>query len=696
MVRPWVGWLCILLFITTVFYLYLSINAPIIKNPYLIPKNTDKLGPLDWKLRDFNKLSHERVILPNITKSKDCSPVHIAIVCAGYDSTIAFANTLKSIIFYRSRPLHFHLLVDEISLRSLNVLLNTWAVPEVAISYYRLEGWISTVEWIPNSHYSGVYGLLKLTLPDIIKEKRVLVLDIDVTVLNDISLLWDLFNEFNQEQAIGLVENQSNWYLKPSQPVQPWPALRKGFNTGIMLMDLQLLREKNFKHIWKSITVRVLKDISKTSLADQDVINAVIKYNSELLFEVDCLWNVQLSDHSLSEICLNKKGQVNIIHWNSPRKLNVRNRYAQDFKKTYQIFLELDGNLLRQRLIRCQTDEELSQTSSVEPCHEFYRRGRSIYRTHIFYLEFEHSMTSSDDILLATQCSFDRITFLEDLSKHWLGPISVALYLTDAEVQSFLKFFGESDHLRNRKNIAYHIVYKEGDYYPVNYLRNVAISHISFSYIFHLDIDFLPQLGLNVYLKNFIDDRKNFTESSKVALIIPAFETQRYRFTFPTSKEKLLKYLDLGTVSTFRYFVWPRGHAPTNFTMYRGATEPYEVFWEPDFEPFVVVPKTAPLFDTRFVGFGWNKVSFITHLAALGYRFLVLPDTFTIHRSHAPSWDLAKFRMDDSYRRCLKILKDSFVHDLIQKLGTGAVINLGKLFINRNDSSQNYNVNQRS
>jgi len=36
------------------------------------------------------------------------------------------------------------------------------------------------------------------------------------------------------------------------------------------------------------------------------------------------------------------------------------------------------------------------------------------------------------------------------------------------------------------------------------------------------------------------------------ALVIPAFETQRYRFTFPESKELLLKLLDSNELYTFR------------------------------------------------------------------------------------------------------------------------------------------------
>lgn len=61
------------------------------------------------------------------------------------------------------------------------------------------------------------------------------------------------------------------------------------------------------------------------------------------------------------------------------------------------------------------------------------------------------------------------------------------------------------------------------------------------------------------------------------ALVIPAFETQRYRITFPQKKSELLHMLDMGTLFTFRYHVWTKGHAPTNFAKWRTATTPYKV-----------------------------------------------------------------------------------------------------------------------
>ena len=55
---------------------------------------------------------------------------------------------------------------------------------------------------------------------------------------------------------------------------------------------------------------------------------------------------------------------------------------------------------------------------------------------------------------------------------------------------------------------------------------------------------------------------------------------------------------------------------------------------------------------SRFVGFGWNKVSHAMALSARGYDFVVLPNVFIIHMPHAPSLDIARFRTSQQYRKC--------------------------------------------
>ena len=59
----------------------------------------------------------------------------------------------------------------------------------VRVSFYLINDVVDEVSWIPNKHYSGIFGLLKLTLPKILPKhlEKTIVLDTDVTLANDIS-----------------------------------------------------------------------------------------------------------------------------------------------------------------------------------------------------------------------------------------------------------------------------------------------------------------------------------------------------------------------------------------------------------------------------------------------------------------------------------------------------------------------------
>ncbi len=54
------------------------------------------------------------------------------------------------------------------------------------------------------------------------------------------------------------------------------------------------------------------------------------------------------------------------------------------------------------------------------------------------------------------------LQMLETICKHWSGPISLSLYMSDAEAQQFLRYAMGSEILMSRSNVGYHIVYKDG------------------------------------------------------------------------------------------------------------------------------------------------------------------------------------------------------------------------------------------
>nr|XP_005907665.2 PREDICTED: glycosyltransferase-like protein LARGE2 [Bos mutus] len=611
-----------------------------------------------------------------------CELLQVAIVCAGHNSSRDVITLVKSLLFYRKNPLHLHLVTDAVARNILETLFHTWMVPAVQISFYNADELKPQVSWIPNKHYSGLYGLMKLVLPSALPPDlaRVIVLDTDVTFASNIAELWALFAHFSDKQAIGLVENQSDWYLGNLwRNHRPWPALGRGFNTGVILLRLDRLRQAGWEHMWKLTATRELLTLPATSLADQDIFNAVIKEHPWLVQPLPCMWNVQLSDHTLAERCYSEASDLKVIHWNSPKKLRVKNKHVESFRNLYLTFLEYDGNLLRRELFGCPCppppgaeQQALAQLEEQDACFEFRQQQLTVHRVHITFLPHKPPPPQPHDVTLVAQLSMERLQMLEALCRHWPGPMSLALYLTDAEAQQFLRFVETSAVLSARQDVAYHVVYREGSLYPINQLRNVALAQALTPYVFLSDIDFLPAYSLYDYLRASIEQLE-LDSRRKAALVVPAFETLHYRFSFPSSKAELLTLLDAGSLYTFRYHEWPQGHAPTDYARWREAQAPYRVQWAADYEPYVVVPRDCPRYDPRFVGFGWNKVAHIIELDAQEYELLVLPEAFTIHLPHAPSLDITRFRSNPTYRDCVRALKDEFHQDLSRHYGAAAL-----------------------
>uniref|UniRef100_A0A8C5WGS3 Xylosyl- and glucuronyltransferase LARGE2s n=1 Tax=Leptobrachium leishanense TaxID=445787 RepID=A0A8C5WGS3_9ANUR len=605
--------------------------------------------------------------------AEKCELIHVAIVCAGHNSSRDVITLVKSILFHRRNPLHLHMITDSVAQTVLGNLFRTWKVPSLHISFYNASELKPEVSWIPNKHYSGIYGLMKLTLTKALPTdlSKVIVLDTDITFVTDIAELWAIFRKFTDQQVLGLVENQSDWYLGNLwKNHRPWPALGRGFNTGVILLLLDRLRAIGWEEMWRVTAERELMSMLSTSLADQDIFNAVIKSSPSLVYQLPCYWNVQLSDHTRSEQCYSELADLKVIHWNSPHKLRVKNQHVELFRTLYLTFLEYDGGLLRRELIGSCPSRLLTPLLE-DPCYDFRRERLASHRVHLSFLPHKTSSADPSDVTLVAQLSMDRLQMLELICRHWEGPMSLALYLSDAEAQQFLRYAQASEILQSRSNIGYHVVYKEGQLYPVNLLRNVALRNAQTPYVFLSDIDFLPMYGLYENLRRSIAEQD--MANTLKALVVPAFETLRYRLSFPKSKAELLSMLDMGALYTFRYHVWEVGHAPTNFAKWRTATTPYHIEWAPNFEPYVVVKRDCPEYDQRFVGFGWNKVSHIMELDAKEYEFVVLPNAFIIHMPHAPSFDISKFRSSENYRQCVQTLKEEFHQDLSRRYGSRAL-----------------------
>ncbi|OWR51287.1 Glycosyltransferase protein LARGE1 [Danaus plexippus plexippus] len=667
--RPWLGVpLGIWVAVSIVYYWWLISRIDVLETENKVIKKQLSLGSVHEVIDGATSYTVPEI--PDVVGTL-CETVHIALVCMG-KCTRNITPMLKSLLHHRQNPIHFHFVVDPESMRTLNKLFETWDLPDVKYSCYDAQDRLSEVKWIPNNHYSGVYALVKLLFPSILPDKleQVIVLDSDLTFLSDVSQLWHMFRNMSSLQFIGLVENESNWYTNQKTR---WPALRRGYNTGVMLLDLYKIRSLiSWTSVWQKTVNENLNRLKTTALADQDVINAIIKNHPHIVYDISCHYNVQMSTQTLAKNCYGEDVKnIKILHWNSPSKYNIRIRDADYFKNIHQSYVNFDGNLLREKLHRCSQNEVVTyKMNHSDLCLSFRAAQRVKLRTHIYYMDYSYMNVDNFDVTLVLQLSMDRLQFLERIVKYWEGPLSAAIYLSDCEVtklESILRDWSSTLNIKN--NIGYHLVFKHDSvHYPVNYLRNVALENVNTPYVFLMDADFVPMAGLYSYLRESIKLINPYPQ--KKCLVVPAFETQRYRASPPRYKEELLSRLSikhLGDVAPFRAREWPRGHRATNYIRWSTATAPYEVDWQSDYEPYLVAHRSIPKYDTRFSGFGWNKVSHSVELRAQGYKLSVLPGAFVVHTPHAPSPDITAFRADPHYRVCLSLLKQEFMDDLKRK-----------------------------
>ena len=101
------------------------------------------------------------------------------------------------------------------------------------------------------------------------------------------------------------------------------------------------------------------------------------------------------------------------------------------------------------------------------------------------------------------------------------------------------------------------------------------------------------------------------------------------------------------------------------------AYEPYVVLrWCPlpssSSATIPIAAPAAPYYDERFLGYGHNKIQFMTHIRWMGYRFSVLPNGgFLVHSPHVMSSQKSIWlNGDNELRRNNTNLFDTFINEL--------------------------------
>ena len=216
--------------------------------------------------------------------------------------------------------------------------------------------------------------------------------------------------------------------------------------------------------------------------------------------------------------------------------------------------------------------------------------------------------------------------------------------------------------------------YGAWDNYPVNELRNLALSKVKTTHILYIDVDFWPsdnlyEMILGTDADNTDDQnpttypnneeiRKYLFEDPKLALVIPAFQVWRQCKEWEDCRQDNLPKMEatrnfkgllreVANVQDRSVTVFDPtnrgGHGSTDykawFSQAPGSLVDIECLQSNRYEPFLMVRycRDLPPFQTAFAGYGKNKITWIMQLIASGYIFSQVGGTYLVHYPHLDS-----------------------------------------------------------
>jgi lipopolysaccharide biosynthesis glycosyltransferase len=233
------------------------------------------------------------------------------------------ATTLRSIVDAdrSGDPLEFHVLADGLSERTRRRVLDSLPRGSASIRWIEVDlemfQEFSTISYISKITYARF--LIPRIFPDTVS--RVLYLDCDLLVLDDLRALWATDLEGN---VLGAALDGLDTQLKNQTVRVPVPRVRDYFNAGVLLIDLDQWRRAQIVET----ALDYLKRCPGSPYSDQDALNVACDGRWKKL---DSRWNYLAYNENLTVTELAGEHKPSIVHfttWNKPWRPGVPNANA--------------------------------------------------------------------------------------------------------------------------------------------------------------------------------------------------------------------------------------------------------------------------------------------------------------------------------------------------------------------------------
>lgn len=256
-------------------------------------------------------------------------PNHPIVLACDNAYAMPLATALRSIVDSNANgwPLEFHVLTDAISANNRAKILDSLPAGSATIRWVEVDlssfNDFSTIGHISKVTYARF--LIPREFPDTIT--KVLYLDCDIIVLDDLQLLWEADL---QGGVLGAVLDGLDSQIKSSKPSLV-PRVRDYFNAGVLLIDLKRWRELRISEK----AIEYLMAHPESPFSDQDALNVAC---DGLWTRLDSRWNFvdYYERTNVSKLSAEKRpGIVHFAAWNKPWNagtLNVNAKLYNSFR----------------------------------------------------------------------------------------------------------------------------------------------------------------------------------------------------------------------------------------------------------------------------------------------------------------------------------------------------------------------------
>jgi len=208
-------------------------------------------------------------------------------------------------------------------------------------------------------------------------------------------------------------------------------------------------------------------------------------------------------------------------------------------------------------------------------------------------------------VTIASQSSLEKLYSVVEMSRHWTGPISLAVFVAGEEFRLTGLYISYLRHCfpHVKDQISFHLAYswdyppsdkpnlafdykrdcsdpeavlsellklrspqtiewKHNSLYPQNHLRNQARANCQTEYIYLIDVDIIPCIGMADKLDQFL---RNSRCNKLCAYVIPVYEID-HQAGFPRNKSEMLKLAKNKMARPFHQEVYKTAQSATNYT----------------------------------------------------------------------------------------------------------------------------------